>query len=347
MEYQNELFNFLYPDKNDELSKMNNKDLDIFLNYMKNYYLSLRNKLEFSDQTTFGIELEFEYADLQQIDKNIKKTKLRKSWYLHTDQSLKKGGEVSSPILKNSEETWLDILNMCNCINQNALIMDHSAGHIHIGAQEINNSVDSWLQFIKLWATYENVIFRFLYGEYLTARSSLNTYASPLRNNFKYYCKLLTTKNNYEKQNNVSYNEYNFINKQILSSIDHKRNQAVNFNHLNTLGQSEINNTIEFRCPNGTLNPVVWQNNINMLVHLLDYSNNTAFNMDIVEARERMNEQNLFLDYNLVYLNQALEFVDLIFENNLDKIYFLKQYLKSFEIDNKPLKKAKPFTLKK
>lgn len=84
-----------------------------------------------------------------------------------------------------------------------------------------------------------------------------------------------------------------------------------------------------------------------MLVHLIDYSNNTAFNIDIVEARERMNEQNLFLDYNLVYLNQALEFVDLIFENNLDKIYFLKQYLKSFEIDNKPLKKAKPFTLKK
>ena len=63
MEYQNELFSFLHPDKNDELSKMSNKDLDIFLNYMKNYYLSLRNQLEFSDQTTFGIELEFEYAD--------------------------------------------------------------------------------------------------------------------------------------------------------------------------------------------------------------------------------------------------------------------------------------------
>ena len=31
----------------------------------------------------------------------------------------------------------------------------------------------------------------------------------------------------------------------------------------------------------------------------------------------------------------------------VDKVYFLKQYLKSFEIDNKPLKKAKPFTLKK
>ena len=71
MEYQNELFNFLYPDKNDELSKMNNKDLDIFLNYMKNYYLSLRNKLEFSDQTTFGIELEFEYADLNYVNLGI------------------------------------------------------------------------------------------------------------------------------------------------------------------------------------------------------------------------------------------------------------------------------------
>ena len=35
--------------------------------------------------------------------------------------------------------------------------------------------------------------------------------------------------------------------------------------------------------------------------------------------------------YNQIYLEQALELCDMIFDNNLDKIYFLRQYLKSFE----------------
>ena len=32
-----------------------------------------------------------------------------------------------------------------------------------------------------------------------------------------------------------------------------------------------------------------------------------------------------------VNLQNVLEFVDLVFDNNLDKIYFLRQYLKDFQ----------------
>ena len=35
-----------------------------------------------------------------------------------------------------------------------------------------------------------------------------------------------------------------------------------------------------------------------------------------------------------IYVDDALEFVDLIFDNNMDKIYFLRQYLKSFEVSD-------------
>lgn len=49
------------------------------------------------------------------------------------------------------------------------------------------------------------------------------------------------------------------------------------------------------------------------------------------------------MPYNKIYLEQALEFADLIFNNNIDKIYFLRQYLKSFESSEIPLKKAKKF----
>lgn len=33
--------------------------------------------------------------------------------------------------------------------------------------------------------------------------------------------------------------------------------------------------------------------------------------------------------YGEIFLPEALEFSDMIFDNNLDKVYFLKQYLKN------------------
>ena len=39
---------------------------------------------------------------------------------------------------------------------------------------------------------------------------------------------------------------------------------------------------------------------------------------------------NVYL-YRNIYLEQAIELADLIFKRNIDKIYFLRQYLKSFQ----------------
>ncbi len=53
--------------------------------------------------------------------------------------------------------------------------------------------------------------------------------------------------------------------------------------------------------------------------------------------------------YNRINLPLALELVDMIFDNNLDKVYFLRQYLKNYqEISRDPCHavKAKRFTLR-
>ena len=53
-----------------------------------------------------------------------------------------------------------------------------------------------------------------------------------------------------------------------------------------------------------------------------------------------------FYLYNEICLESVLEFVDIIFDNNLDKAYFLRQYFKSFQ-DNFGLRdgtKAKKIT---
>ena len=45
--------------------------------------------------------------------------------------------------------------------------------------------------------------------------------------------------------------------------------------------------------------------------------------------------------YDEIYLEQALELCDMLFTNNLDKVYFLKQYLKSFQVLEKNYDYAK------
>ena len=49
------------------------------------------------------------------------------------------------------------------------------------------------------------------------------------------------------------------------------------------------------------------------------------------------------INYNKVYIEDALNFADIVFDNNLDKVYFFKQYLKSFE-ESRRYVKAKTFS---
>ena len=177
-----------------------------------------------------------------------------------------------------------------------------------------------------MWSVYENILFRFFYGEYLTGRFSLEQYAEPLAESFWFdYCAIMRNKPELDE---------------IIYHITHTRHQAVNFKHVNRTNISNYskNNTIEFRCPNGTLDPVIWQNNVNAIIKLLYYVKSNKYDDDIVENRHMINRNKYYSleSYNEIYLDQALELTDMLFDNNIDKIYFLKQYLKSFEICNTP-----------
>ena len=149
--------------------------------------------------------------------------------------------------------------------------------------------------------------------------------------------------------------EFNSKNKNInklIQNIKGDKYNAVNFGNVDYINPNYFNedNTIEFRCPNGTLDSVIWQNNVNFFVKLLLYSKSTSFNDDLVQKRHKLTENKYYgLEwYKEIYIDQALELCDMMFDNNLDKVYFLRQYLKSFEVskDNKYIK-AKALTKNK
>ena len=77
----------------------------------------------------------------------------------------------------------------------------------------------------------------------------------------------------------------------------------------------------------------------------MKYASSSSFDNDLVSKRfESIDVERVSLSYySNVFLEEALELCDMIFDNNLDKIYFLRQYLKYYEIGQVYLESAKPF----
>ena len=310
----NKLFKLIKPDENTLLSNISKNMQDLFLELLTDYSLEYRNTLNFKKTTTFGYEIEFENADIDIIRKYLNKK--NRELFLLFDPSLKKGAEIPTPILKDNKKSWKEIDNLCNFLQKHSEIKETCGGHIHVGKQVLGDSNKSLLNFLKLWSTYEHVIYYFSYGEDKKPREAIKEYAKPISNDFW-----------------QTYNEYkdNLLvpKEEIIKKVTITRNRGVSLKYLLFYERPEID-TVEFRCPNGTLNPITWQNNTNLFVKLLEYSKTPSFDNTTIQLRHKK-RQDIYSNlnkYNIIYLKDALELSDLIFTNNLDKIYFLKQYIK-------------------
>ena len=112
------------------------------------------------------------------------------------------------------------------------------------------------------------------------------------------------------------------------------------FNNLTTK-----KNTIEFRSPNGTLEEVIWQNNINFFGKLIEAALNTDLDMEKINYYiDMVKTDDLINEYSKVNFSNALELADMIFEKNIDKLTFLKQYIKDGKkSQSKSLVRSKKF----
>ena len=332
-QYNEDLFKFITPQNNDIFSNMNGRELQELLYHLENYYLELRPSLNFDPNITFGLEIELENVIKKEIQNKIAQTGLI-NWKTKPDSTLTNGIEINSPILTDHPNNWKDLETICNIAKKYGNIGPNCGGHIHIGKQILNNNPESWLNLFKLWSVYENIIYRFSYGEYLTARPSISRFAKPMSK------KLCETYERLIKTNNLDL-DY------IIQSVTFERNQAINFYNIIKLENIIIpKNTIEIRCHNSSSDPIILQNNANFDINFLLYCQNPNFNHDIIDKRKTINKNkySTLEWYQEIYLIQALELCDMIFTTNLDKLYFLRQYLKSFDIGTKELEKAKPFT---
>lgn len=327
------IFASLKPNCNEQLSKLNKNDLQDLISLINKTSLHLRENLGLNSAITLGLELEVEHTDQNKIYEQLNKTNDYDKWTVKDDASLVKGAEITTPILTDTQENWAHLEQVCSILQELADIGDNAGGHIHIGSNILNGDRQAFVNFIKIWSVYEHVIFRFSYGEFLTARPKILTHAKPMSKDFWVYTRAYLFENTPLEE--------------LMQKLRAQRRQAVNFRNVKLFEAKKLKNTIEFRCPNGTINPIVWQNNVNLFTKLLLYATNTAFNDDLVEKRHAIDGFIPFPLYDKIFLEHALELCDMVFDNNLDKIYFLKQYLKSLQVLKPNEKQEENFSLTK
>ena len=330
---QNKVFDFIKEKDNTRLLDLPKDDLQLFLILIDDYKLSLRKKLGIEEKVTFGMEIEIDNVNIDKI-LELYDNLPNEDWKIEEDDSVPNGKEIKTPPLKDKEETWIDLNNVCKRVSELGEITNRCGGHIHIGTHILDDNIEAWKNLLLLWSAYENIIFRFGYGEYLSARLNIDANACPVAKKLeRQYYEIL---------------EYNFDIPTELMILKFERTVALNFMNVayKDYSKYEKENTIEIRNSNATDKAVIWQNYTNFYVKLFQYCNRKDFDFETVYKRLKKNKElDINFDfYKYIYLEQAFELADLIFDNNLDKVYFLRQYLKSLEISNSyKQEKAKVF----
>lgn len=316
-----------YQTSNTHISRLRGNDYEQLLDNVRNINLGYRNCLNLPRDITFGVEIEFQEALYDIIYDSIKK--LSCGWEVKTDETVTRsrnigyiGGEIASLIFTDNPLDWQDLENVCKILNQNnAIASDDTGGHIHIGSQIFEENSKILKRFLKLIIIYERIIYRFGYGEFLGPRKVINSYAYPI----SYYL--------YRRidEINACDNFYSMVS--LLKCLGFGSSSAINFNNIKKPTIFD-KNTVEARFFNGTINHCVWQNNINFIIRLFLYAASDEYDEDFIDYNLQRHYDYTYNNleyYNDLYISEALELCDMIFDNDLDKLYFLRQYLKDFK----------------
>lgn len=296
-------------------------------------------KLDIDKNITFGTEIEFENASFDDIKTELDNNSDLASWHLVHDYTVEckhneliYGGEVVSPILTDTKQTWIQLKKVCTLIKNNiGLTNDKAGAHIHIGLNIFDKKVQNIFHFLKIWIVYEHIIYHFAYGEKNYPRKTLLEYASPIAYRL-FECIPEINSKEYYFQEIIDY---------ICDISDMSMSLANGFSFSNGSNMLEKKDTIEIRCPNGTLNEQVWQNNISFFVKLLLYSCSSNFDDEFMNYKLKQYKYMYIDNYQNIYLNDALELMNFLYTKEEDKLSFLKQYLKINRENVSKIKKVK------
>lgn len=284
------------------------------LKELNDHEIKYKDKLDLPRNVLFGLEIEYEC--LKQI-----KFSLPNNWINKDEDTIPDGGEINSNPMIDSPDTWNNLKYVLEMLKEEgAKIYDAASGHIHFDSKILGHDFDAWIKLIKAWIMYEPIIYKFSSGEKDKLRNMCMKYAFYLRHSLldKYdrliYCA------NYDELicylNNVCTRCYGLC----LSNVDRKKDK----------------NTIEVRCPNGSLESFIWQNNVNFFANFFLAIKNKEVDEELFKYRtKKFVEETCYGDeYLNEDINLAIELSNFVFNDEEKKKDFLKQYTKAFNNKN-------------
>ncbi len=239
------------------------------------------------DKMTIGVEIESEgLASREEIAGIIGNL----SWKLKPDDTLDDGIEAV-PLSGLTPSTAGDeIYGACKalCLSGQT-ISERCGGHIHIGADYLTDLQD-WKNLRTIWNNTEKILYIISNRKGEIPRKGVLVYARPISGNDE------------SKQEIINLENESDLEKFIVETkiIQGTRYSGINYCNV---GRKE-KNTIEFRLPNGTLDPTTWIENINLFGGLVRVSHELSEIMLKSEEQRTEEEKKMLYNYEVIQTEQ-------------------------------------------
>lgn len=260
---------FFYSENLDEFDRTYDNINDDIINYE---YENVLN----GNTSTFGVELEFVGGDADAIarelyDLGITAAPYRLNyharvsddtkWKLERDGSVSsgsRGGELVSPILKDTPETWRQIEVICEVAKRHGAWINQSCGgHVHIGMNKLDTARQRWRRFFKMVENYEECLYRAAGGDLGRIRRNASNYATSFSERAAYANRM-----------NFRMDTERDVREMTTTVSNLNRYYGINLKNIAT----DRAPTVEFRYFNGSLNPKQIQANIKLAAGIINAS---------------------------------------------------------------------------
>lgn len=223
--------------------------------------------------------------------------------------------EASSPILSDCDADIQDIYRVCTLLKNGGLeVEDNCGGHVHIGANYLTTK-ESYQRLIELWCNCEKIIFEICDEPYSVKRFTYDDYATPISSKLKE--EKIEDKHSLDKDEFIAQ----------LQSIQGDRYKSINFANVGKKAS-----TIEFRIPNGSLDPNVWIENIRLFGRMMQTAEELG-KLDNIETKEYTREERrklwlatMLTNANVPEEDKAKFLINLLFDEEEYKQVYFERY---------------------
>ena len=276
-------------------------------------------------EMTIGLELEFggkgalllKHCSYDEIIQKLdlfsdRFEEIISEWELKNEYTVKLGKELTSPKLKDTEECWQSVDEICWFLQSiECEINENCGGHIHIGANILGCDDNMWQNLFVIWNEAEEIIYKMSNAENDVIRENA------LSEDFMWAGSTSDRLQEILDNGNVHVNcEHDLY---MLAKLWEDRDKSIN---LSNLGVGDcIYNTIEFRLPNGTIDAKTLKENVTLYGSILA----------ICVARGKTPEykQEIFEHFSnrkIPEEEKAQAFMDLLFDDEETKQIFMRRF---------------------